>query len=74
MVSVMIWPKWSFARILELYELGYQDKKSECLLIAEVYNPNEYRNYINLGKMDYLYDKVAFYDRIERNRSREKQY
>jgi glycosidase len=32
-------------------------------LIAEIYNPAEYRNYIHLGKMDYLYDKVDFYDR-----------
>ncbi|MBC7439970.1 MAG: alpha-amylase, partial [Flavobacterium sp.] len=36
-----------------------------AFLLAEVYNPNEYRNYINLGKMDYLYDKVAFYDKLK---------
>jgi glycosidase len=40
-------------------------KNPNAFLLAEVYNPNEYRNYINLGKMDYLYDKVAFYDKLK---------
>jgi len=34
-------------------------------LMAEVYNPKEYRNYIKLGKMDYLYDKVETYDYLK---------
>lgn len=32
--------------------------------IAEVYNPNEYRNYIHNGHFDYLYDKVGLYDTL----------
>ena len=32
--------------------------------IAEVYNPNEYRNYLFNGKFDYLYDKVGLYDTL----------
>ena len=40
-------------------------KNPNAFLLAEVYNPAEYRNYINLGKMDYLYDKVAFYDHLK---------
>lgn len=40
-------------------------KKPEAFLLAEVYNPNEYRNYIRLGKMDYLYDKVETYDKLK---------
>ena len=40
-------------------------KNPNAFLIAEVYNPQEYRNYIKLGKMDYLYDKVAFYDKMK---------
>lgn len=32
--------------------------------IAEVYNPNEYHRYIQLGKFDYLYDKVGLYDTL----------
>ena len=37
----------------------------KAFLLAEVYNPKEYRNYINLGKMDYLYDKVETYDHLK---------
>jgi glycosidase len=37
-------------------------KNPEAVLIAEVYNPTLYRDYIRKGKMDYLYDKVGFYD------------
>ena len=40
-------------------------KNPTAFLLAEVYNPIEYRNYIRLGKMDYLYDKVAFYDKLK---------
>ncbi|MFE3847584.1 alpha-amylase family glycosyl hydrolase [Flavobacterium sp. LB3P45] len=36
-----------------------------AFLLAEVYNPQEYRNYIHLGKMDYLYDKVETYDKLK---------
>ena len=37
----------------------------EAFLLAEVYNPSLYRDYIHLGKMDYLYDKVALYDSLK---------
>ncbi|MEN8137664.1 MAG: alpha-amylase family protein [Bacteroidota bacterium] len=37
----------------------------DAFLLAEVYNPAEYRNYIHLGKMDYLYDKVELYDTLK---------
>lgn len=40
-------------------------KNPNAFLLAEVYNPNEYRNYIHLGKMDYLYDKVETYDHLK---------
>ncbi len=40
-------------------------KYPNALLLAEVYNPAMYRDYIHLGKMDYLYDKVALYDTIK---------
>lgn len=40
-------------------------KNPDAFLLAEVYNPNEYRNYIHLGKMDYLYDKVQLYDTLK---------
>lgn len=37
----------------------------DAFLLAEVYNPDLYRDYIFLGKMDYLYDKVALYDTLK---------
>ncbi|NNL03144.1 MAG: alpha-amylase [Eudoraea sp.] len=37
----------------------------DAFLLAEVYNPNLYRTYIFKGKMDYLYDKVEFYDSLK---------
>ncbi|WP_298116788.1 alpha-amylase family glycosyl hydrolase [Flavobacterium sp.] len=40
-------------------------KNPDAFLLAEVYNPEQYRNYIHLGKMDYLYDKVEFYDHLK---------
>jgi glycosidase len=38
---------------------------SQATLLAEVYNPKQYRDYLHLGKMDYLYDKVDFYDHLK---------
>ncbi|MBT8323064.1 MAG: alpha-amylase family protein, partial [Eudoraea sp.] len=40
-------------------------KNPEALLLAEVYNPGLYRDYLRKGKMDYLYDKVELYDSIK---------
>lgn len=40
-------------------------RNPEAFLLAEVYNPSLYRDYLHLGKMDYLYDKVEFYDTLK---------
>ena len=40
-------------------------KKPNAFLLAEVYNPTLYYDYIHLGKMDYLYDKVDQYDTLK---------
>lgn len=40
-------------------------RNADAFLLAEIYNPQEYRNYIELGKMDYLYDKVELYDTLK---------
>lgn len=40
-----------------------KEKYPEIQFIAEVYNPDEYRRYINSG-FDYLYDKVGLYDTL----------
>ncbi|UZR93789.1 alpha-amylase family glycosyl hydrolase [Chondrinema litorale] len=37
----------------------------EIIFIAEIYNPDAYRNYIDTGKFDFLYDKVQLYDTLK---------
>ena len=41
-----------------------KEQHPELIFIAEVYNPNEYRNYIFNGHFDFLYDKVGLYDTL----------
>ncbi len=41
-------------------------KNPDAFLLAEVYQPHLYRDYIKKGKMDYLYDKVQLYDTIRK--------
>lgn len=36
-----------------------------AFLLAEVYNPSLYRDYLHLGKLDFLYDKVGLYDTVK---------
>ena len=55
MVPVEFW-EWAIPQVKEAYP--------DILFIAEVYNPNEYRNYLFRGKFDYLYDKVGLYDTL----------
>ena len=40
-------------------------KNPDAFLLAEVYQPHLYRDYIQKGKMDYLYDKVDLYDTLK---------
>lgn len=42
-----------------------KQKNPDAFLMAEVYNRKLYRDYIQLGKMDYLYDKVETYDALK---------
>jgi glycosidase len=37
----------------------------DIVFIAEIYNPTAYRNYIQTGGFDYLYDKVELYDTLK---------
>ena len=37
----------------------------DAFLLAEVYTPSLYRDYLQLGRMDYLYDKVGLYDTLK---------
>lgn len=50
---------WSFLNS------SIKSKNPHAFLLAEVYNPSLYRDYIRLGKMDYLYDKVEMYDSLK---------
>ncbi len=42
-----------------------KNRNPAATIIAEVYNPDLYRDYIHLGKMDFLYDKVDLYDTLK---------
>ena len=55
MVPVEFW-EWVIPQVKAVHP--------DLLFIAEVYNPNEYRNYLFRGKFDYLYDKVGLYDTL----------
>lgn len=55
MVPVEFWD-WVITQVKSLYP--------DIIFIAEVYNPQEYRNYIFTGKFDFLYDKVGMYDSL----------
>jgi len=50
---------WSFLNS------SIKSKNEDAFLLAEVYQPDKYRDYIHKGKMDYLYDKVGFYDTLK---------
>ncbi|CAA9530540.1 MAG: GH13_38 / GH13 / GH13_36 / GH13_20 / GH13 _2 / GH13_1 / GH13_30 [uncultured Segetibacter sp.] len=50
---------WSYMNV------SIKTYKPSAEVVAEVYNPTQYRNYIYLGKMDYLYDKVELYDSLK---------
>ncbi|WP_102406842.1 alpha-amylase family glycosyl hydrolase [Parabacteroides bouchesdurhonensis] len=55
MVPVEFW-NWVIPEVKKVHK--------DILFIAEVYNPDEYRNYIYTGHFDYLYDKVGLYDTV----------
>jgi len=57
MVPVEFW-EWVIPQVRNDYP--------SIIFIAEIYNPNEYRNYIFKGNFDYLYDKVGLYDALRR--------
>ncbi|MCE7061184.1 alpha-amylase family protein [Dyadobacter sp. CY343] len=57
MVPVEFWA-WVIPEIKKL--------NPEIIFIAEIYNPQQYHNYIHKGKFDYLYDKVGLYNSLRR--------
>lgn len=57
MVPVQFW-NWVIPQIKQVYP--------DVIFIAEIYNPNEYSNYTQIGKFDMLYDKVQLYDTLRK--------
>jgi glycosidase len=55
MVPVEFWG-WAIPLVKQAYPA--------VQFIAEIYNPEQYRNYLWNGKFDYLYDKVGLYDTL----------
>ena len=55
MVPVEFW-EWALPQVKEAFP--------KVIFIAEVYNPDLYRDYIRRGHFDYLYDKVGLYDTL----------
>lgn len=50
---------WSFLNS------SIKEANPDAFLLAEIYQPHIYRDYIRKGKMDYLYDKVQLYDSLK---------
>jgi glycosidase len=55
MVPVEFWG-WAIPAVKQAYP--------NVLFIAEIYNPDQYRNYLRNGRFDYLYDKAGLYDTL----------
>lgn len=41
-----------------------KSRRPDAFLMAEIYNPESYRPYLHIGKMDALYNKVGLYDAL----------
>jgi glycosidase len=55
MVPVEFW-EWLIARLKQEFP--------DVVFIAEIYQPEQYRDYIQKGGFDYLYNKVGLYDTL----------
>jgi glycosidase len=55
MVPVEFW-EWVIPQIKAI--------NPSIVFIAEIYNPQRYRNYLEQGRFDFLYDKVQLYDTL----------
>ena len=55
MVPIEFW-EWAISNIKETYP--------NIIFIAEIYEPHLYRDFINKGGFDFLYDKVTLYDTL----------
>jgi glycosidase len=55
MVPVEFW-HWAIPQVKSV--------SRDIVFIAEIYNPSQYRNYLDNGHFDFLYDKVQLYDTL----------
>jgi len=55
MVPVAFW-HWVIAEVKKEFP--------DIIFIAEIYNPQQYKNFLDYGKFDFLYDKVGLYDTL----------
>ncbi len=55
MVPVEFWG-WAIPQVKKV--------NPNVIFIAEIYNPNAYKDYLHKGHFDYLYDKIGLYDAI----------
>jgi glycosidase len=55
MVPVEFW-EWAIPQVKATHP--------DIIFIAEIYEPSQYRNYIQRGRFDFLYDKVLLYDTL----------
>jgi glycosidase len=56
MIPIEFW-RWVIPRV---------KSRKNVMFIGEIYNPARYREYIQTGQFDYLYDKVGMYDTVRR--------
>lgn len=57
MVPIAFW-NWVIPQVKKI--------NSDLIFLGEAYNPQVYKQYLEEGKFDYLYDKVGLYDGLKR--------
>ncbi|WP_231491211.1 alpha-amylase family glycosyl hydrolase [Pedobacter sp. Leaf170] len=57
MVPIAFW-NWVIPQVKQI--------NSNIIFLGEAYNPQVYKQYLEQGKFDYLYDKVGLYDGLKR--------
>ena len=63
MVPVEFWG-WVIPQVKAVRSTKNGAAGQPVVFIAEIYNPKAYKNYVQIGKFDYLYDKVGMYDAL----------
>ena len=64
-VPVEFWG-WVIPQVKAVRSTRNGSASQPVVFIAEIYNPKAYKDYVQIGKFDYLYDKVGLYDALRR--------